>query len=183
MPNFLPCALGFVVSATRQQRAPLIDKLESRHQHRAGNQWTLWWSIYTLRCGAAHAAGSGAAGEPPLKRLVAQTDAESRNNLLFFLQHGVRPDDGAHYVVTVQADNATLVSHAQPLLKQEDLRACRQARSRAGKCTRQRGVPEQRPVPEPRKRLLRLVSPGCNHLSVVKPSCFAGIHEALNTLS
>ena len=50
--------------------------------------------------------------------VLAQTDPESRNNLLFFLQHGVRPDDGAHYVVTVQADNATLVSHAQRLLKQ-----------------------------------------------------------------
>ena len=43
---------------------------------------------------------------------------ESRNNLLFFLQHGVRPDDGAHYIVTVQADNATLVSCAQPVFKQ-----------------------------------------------------------------
>ena len=52
-----------------------------------------------------------------LTMTLAQTDAESRNNLLFFLQHGVRPDDGAHYIVTVQAENATLVSHSQPLFR------------------------------------------------------------------
>ena len=56
--------------------------------------------------------------------IFAETDAESRNNLIFFLQHGVRPDDGAHYIVTVQADNATLVSYAQPVVKQPLSRAC-----------------------------------------------------------
>ena len=57
-------------------------------------------------------------------RCIAQTDMESRNNLIFFLQHGVLPGDGAHYIVTVQADNATLVRYAPPLFKQVYFAAC-----------------------------------------------------------
>ena len=40
---------------------------------------------------------------------AAQVDAESRPNLIYFLQHGVRAADDAHYVVVIQTDNALLV--------------------------------------------------------------------------
>ncbi|KAK9826482.1 hypothetical protein WJX81_003889 [Elliptochloris bilobata] len=54
--------------------------------------------------------------------VYAETDAESRNNLRFFLQHGVRPDDGAHYVVTVQSEDAVLATALESEVVQDNVR-------------------------------------------------------------
>ncbi len=50
------------------------------------------------------------------RRSRPQTDQESRHNLQFFFDHGVRANDGAHYVIVTQADDTSKArTHCPPL--------------------------------------------------------------------
>ena len=50
----------------------------------------------------------------PERRSRPQTDQESRHNLQFFLDHGVRANDGAHYVIVIQADDTSQARTSPP---------------------------------------------------------------------